>query len=54
MHKLSTAGGNSGSPIYCKNADNCYLFGIHTTGIKAFNKDIDVENTNYGTYIYSR
>lgn len=32
-HKLSTLGGNSGSPIYEEKNSRFYLFGIHTTGV---------------------
>lgn len=48
-HKLSTLGGNSGSPIYYQQGDEFYLFAIHTTGdVKEFNA-----NYNLATYIFS-
>lgn len=49
-HKLSTIGGNSGSPVYeWVGADNCYLMGIHTTGLPQYTP---YSGYNLATYIY--
>lgn len=55
-HKLSTLGGNSGSPIYERNGEESYLFGIHTAGVNDWvpSNQLPVWGThNFGTYLYS-
>lgn len=55
-HKLSTLGGNSGSPIYELIGEVSYLFGIHTAGNNDWvpSYELPVWGTyNFGTYLYS-